>query len=73
MKSNIRKLPEADIRATIKALESSDPIDDKSVRKRRESIKEELKGSAPQDLLLKCWECGDRFTFTVDGIKLKTK
>lgn len=55
----------AEIQATIKTLESNEPIDRKSVLKRRESIKEVLKGSAPQDLLLKCWECGERFTFTV--------
>ncbi|SDI45328.1 RQC-minor-1 family DNA-binding protein [Natribacillus halophilus] len=55
----------AEIRATIKALEANDPINQEVVQKRKESIKEALEGSAPQDLLLKCWECGKRFTFTV--------
>ncbi|QQK76978.1 zinc-ribbon domain containing protein [Salicibibacter cibarius] len=55
----------AKIRATIKALEANDPIDHENVQRRKASIKEALKGSAPQDLLLKCWECGKRFTFTV--------
>lgn len=55
----------AEIRATIKVLESNESMDCQSVSKKRESIKEALEGSAPQDILLKCWECGERFTFTV--------
>ncbi len=55
----------AEIQSTIKVLESNEPIDQQSVSERKESIQEALKGLAPQDLLLKCWECGDRFTFTI--------
>lgn len=55
----------AEIKATIKALESDESMEQQFVSEKDESIKEALKGLAPQDLLLKCWECGDRFTFTV--------
>ncbi|QDI93140.1 superfamily II DNA helicase [Salicibibacter halophilus] len=55
----------AEIRTTTQVLEANEPIDHELIRKRRASIEEALKGSAPRDLLLKCWECGKRFTFTV--------
>ncbi|WP_174614582.1 RQC-minor-1 family DNA-binding protein [Virgibacillus ihumii] len=55
----------AKIRSTIDKLEAKSPIDLSAVNERTESIHEALKGEAPQDLLLKCWECGDRFTFSV--------
>lgn len=55
----------ARIRETIKLLESNELAGDKSVQQRKGSMDKALEGSAPQDLLLKCWECGDRFTFTV--------
>ncbi|WP_247747100.1 zinc-ribbon domain-containing protein [Alkalihalobacillus sp. BA299] len=54
-----------EIRKTIDVLENKKPIDVQVVQERTESIKEALKGSAPQDLLLKCWECGKRFPFTI--------
>lgn len=53
------------IRDTIKSIESNEPIDWEVVQNRKDDIKDALKGSEPQDLLLKCYECGDRFTFTV--------
>lgn len=59
------KKVKAKIQEVIDGLESKDPIDHKSIEERDGSIKEALKGSAPQDLLIKCWECGERFTFTV--------
>ena len=55
----------ARIQETIQILESDVPIDCQSVRQREAMINEALQGSAPQDLLLKCWECGERFLFTV--------
>jgi hypothetical protein len=54
-----------EIWATINALESREPIVLQSVRNREELLNEALKGSAPQDLLLKCWDCGKRFIFTI--------
>ncbi|WP_078427622.1 RQC-minor-1 family DNA-binding protein [Alkalihalobacterium alkalinitrilicum] len=54
-----------EIRKTIDELEDKQPMDVQVVQERTESINEALKGSAPQDLLLKCWECGKRFTFTI--------
>ncbi|MFZ3580248.1 RQC-minor-1 family DNA-binding protein [Virgibacillus sp. DJP39] len=53
-----------EIRKTIEALRLSDELDIHSVRVRNEAINEALVGSAPQDLLLKCWVCGERFPFT---------
>ncbi|MFD1037317.1 RQC-minor-1 family DNA-binding protein [Virgibacillus byunsanensis] len=60
------KKVKAEIRATINSLEANESIDDQQAEiKRKDSIKDALQGSAPQDILLKCWKCGDRFTFTV--------
>lgn len=53
------------IRETISAIESNAPIDNMAVQKRKEEIEQLLNGAAPQDLILKCWECGNRFVFTV--------
>lgn len=53
------------VQEVIKALELNEPIDRQSVLKRKASIKEVLEGAAPQDLILKCYECGERFLFTV--------
>ncbi|AST89876.1 MULTISPECIES: RQC-minor-1 family DNA-binding protein [Sutcliffiella] len=60
----------AEIRSTIKILESDEIIEQQSMNTRVESINKALEGLAPQDFLLKCWECGDRFTFTVEEQKL---
>nr|WP_212120482.1 RQC-minor-1 family DNA-binding protein [Niallia circulans] len=54
-----------EIRTTINVLNSNEPIDSSIALERTESIKEALKGIEPQDLLLKCWICGERFTFTI--------
>lgn len=59
------KKVKARIREIMKALKSNESIDRTTVQTRKDSIQEALKGSAPQDLLLKCWECSERFTFTV--------
>ncbi len=59
------KKVKARIRETITLLESNEPADDQSAQQRKVSIDQALEGEAPQDLLLKCWECGDRFIFTV--------
>ena len=59
-----KKVREA-IRRTITALEDNEPVDEQRLQERNESINEALKCSAPQDLLLKCWDCGNRFTFTI--------
>ncbi|WP_312093628.1 hypothetical protein [Niallia sp.] len=53
-----------EIQTTIHVLNSNEPIDDTAAKERAESIKEALKGIEPHDLLLKCWICGERFTFT---------
>ncbi|WP_261176731.1 zinc-ribbon domain-containing protein [Anaerobacillus sp. CMMVII] len=55
----------AEILKTIDVLEYKKPVDVQAAQDRTESINEALKGSAPQDLLLKCWECSKRFTFTI--------
>jgi hypothetical protein len=61
------------IRTTIKALENQESIDEQRLQERTEAYNEALKGSAPQYLRLKCWECGNRFTFTVDEQKFFKK
>jgi hypothetical protein len=53
MKSNVIQLPEADIRATIKALESNDSIDRTSVRKRRD-YQRSVGGISYSYILIKC-------------------
>lgn len=59
------KKVKAQIRDTIEALKSDDEIDLQTIQKRNGYNKELLKGSAPKDLLIKCWKCGERFTFTI--------
>jgi hypothetical protein len=58
-----------EIRETICMLEIQTPIEDQPVRQRQDKIEEALQGSDPSDYLLKCFECGDRFTFTVEEQK----
>jgi hypothetical protein len=53
-----------EIRTTINVLNRKEPIADSVVKERTESINEALEGIEPHDLLLKCWLCGERFTFT---------
>ncbi|WP_188456245.1 RQC-minor-1 family DNA-binding protein [Virgibacillus oceani] len=55
----------AAIKQTITALETNETLDHQLISERNASIKEALKGSAPEDIILKCWECGNRFTFTI--------
>ncbi|MEC5422928.1 RQC-minor-1 family DNA-binding protein [Virgibacillus sp. C22-A2] len=64
------KKVQAEIKETINALDSDEPIDLNGALKRNASLQEALKGSAPQDLFIKCWECGNRFTFTVGEQKI---
>lgn len=64
-RKNDYKKVKAEIRNTIEALKSDDEIDLQTIQERNEYNKELLKISVPQDLLIKCWECGERFTFTI--------
>ncbi|MGM0845025.1 MAG: RQC-minor-1 family DNA-binding protein [Bacillota bacterium] len=59
------KKVKTEIQNTIEALEAKEPVDEAAVRERQSRIHEALKGAAPEDFLLKCYECGDRFLFTV--------
>lgn len=59
------KKVKAKIRSVIKALEEGAPVDVKVIQEREDAIKEALKGQAPSDLRLKCWDCGERFIFTI--------
>jgi superfamily II DNA helicase RecQ len=60
------KKVKARIHSVIKALEDEKSMDERAIiQDREDDIKEALKGEIPQDILLKCWECGERFTFTM--------
>jgi superfamily II DNA helicase RecQ len=59
------KKVKAKIRYVIKGLEEGEPVDKKVIQDREEDIKEALKGEIPQDQLLKCWDCGERFIFSI--------
>ncbi|OIJ15332.1 superfamily II DNA helicase [Anaerobacillus alkalilacustris] len=59
------KKVKARIYEVIKALEENETINHQQVLKREASVNEALEGAAPQDLLLKCYKCGERFTFSV--------
>lgn len=54
-----------EIRRTLQVLNGEILFDDSVIKERAESINEALEGEEPQDLFLKCWECGKRFTFTI--------
>jgi len=55
----------AAIRDTIASMESDKMVDQEAIEKREDDLKEALQGEEPSDYLLKCWECGTRFRFTV--------
>jgi len=55
----------AAIQSVIEALQKNEPVDKAAIDERKNILQESLKGSPPQDFRLKCWECGERFTFTV--------
>lgn len=55
----------AAIRETIQALESDKPVDLDAARERNASMQKALRGFELRDVWLKCWECGERFLFTV--------
>lgn len=55
----------AKIKDTIYKIESDTGPDKDSVTHRKEALQIALKGVSPQDIGLKCWECGNRFLFTV--------
>lgn len=63
----------AEIRATIKALESHALIDEQVREERLKRLDEALEGAAPEDFYLKCWICGDRFLFSVNDQKFFKK
>ncbi|WP_240628598.1 zinc-ribbon domain-containing protein [Bacillus salacetis] len=58
-----------EIRETIGILELQNPVDNQAALQRQDKIKEALKGSPASDYLVKCFECGKRFTFTVEEQK----
>lgn len=53
------------IRSVIKVIKENPPVDVEAIHKKEAEIEEALVGEAPQDLRLKCWECGNRFILTV--------
>ncbi|WP_040979505.1 RQC-minor-1 family DNA-binding protein [Oceanobacillus jeddahense] len=53
------------INSVIRSLETEETPDYQAIQERESSLKEALKGDEPQDLYVKCWECGDRFLFSV--------
>lgn len=55
----------AAIQTVIEALKNNEPVDKVAIDERKSILQQYLKGSPPQDLRLKCWECSERFTFTV--------
>ncbi|UOQ83467.1 RQC-minor-1 family DNA-binding protein [Gracilibacillus salinarum] len=59
------KKVKAAIQETIEALENQAPIDEEAIQERNNEINKLLKGYTPRDETLKCWECGERFVFTV--------
>lgn len=59
------KKVKAKIQGVIDQLNSNNPVDLRQVQEREASIQNALEGLAPQDFSIKCWECGNRFTFTV--------
>ena len=56
----------AEIQSVVEALETGTDGDTESSSIRKKAINEALEGEEPGDLLIKCWECGDRFLFTVE-------
>lgn len=59
------KKVKARIQQVIDALDANEAVDKQSIRERDASIQMALTGVVPQDFLIKCWVCGNRFTFTV--------
>ncbi|MEN1969070.1 zinc-ribbon domain-containing protein [Lentibacillus sp. N15] len=79
MESTIESLPENEILTILRAadeiiaqggrniiniLNSGKQVDRSEALERQKELDELLQGSAPHDLWLKCWECGERFPFT---------
>jgi hypothetical protein len=54
-----------EIREVIRVWDRQEEIDGQAKSIREERLYEALDGSAPEDLLLKCRECGERFLFTI--------
>jgi hypothetical protein len=59
------KKVKAEIRKTIRALEAQEPVNESAAKERQDRIYEALMGSAPYDYLLKCFECEERFIFSI--------
>lgn len=59
------KKVKAKIQGVIDDLRSNAVIDQGAIQERKAAIQKALKGAAPQDFSIKCWICGNRFTFTV--------
>lgn len=63
-KVDYRKVRER-INSVIQSLETGETPDYQATQEREAIVKEALQGLEPQDLYLKCWECGNRFLFEV--------
>ncbi|MFD1067473.1 RQC-minor-1 family DNA-binding protein [Oceanobacillus locisalsi] len=53
------------ITSVIQSLETGETPDFQAIQEREVMLKEALQGDAPQDLYIKCWECGNRFLFSI--------
>ncbi|WP_373893920.1 RQC-minor-1 family DNA-binding protein [Virgibacillus sp. CBA3643] len=62
---NDYKKVRAAIWSTIQALESDEAANLDAARERNASMQKALRGFEIRDVWLKCWECGERFLFTV--------
>lgn len=60
------KKVKAKIRQVIQMIESDEQLDHEAIHVRQMAIKEALQGEETGDLRLKCWDCGKRFTFSID-------
>ncbi|MGD7045816.1 RQC-minor-1 family DNA-binding protein [Jeotgalibacillus proteolyticus] len=54
-----------EIRIAIEAINQNEPIDPSVIKAREEAINEALEVEEPVDLMIKCWGCLKRFTFSV--------
>lgn len=55
----------ARIREVIEAIQLQKPVDKREIDALDMTLTEALQVEEQQDILIKCWECGDRFDFTV--------
>lgn len=67
-KLDYRKVREA-LQEAIDVIEENPPVEEEEIQKREEQLNKALVGRPPQDLQLKCYECGERFTFSINEQK----